>query len=105
MLGLFDGMTPKGMIFNAAFCVGGAFTFGDHLAYLGSVQPEMIIPVIIGKLAAGIVSIVLCILSADFLSRKGQEAIARESPRPMLPFVSWGTDRDNIGGDWEIGPE
>jgi ethanolamine transporter len=73
MLGLFDGMTQKGMIFNAAFGVGAAFTIGDHLAYMGSVEPRMIVPMIVGKITAGIVSIVLSILSADFLVRKGRE--------------------------------
>jgi ethanolamine transporter len=75
MFGMFDDMSYKGMVFNGAFEVGAAYALGDHLAYLGSVQPDMIVPVITGKLVGAIVSVVLCIFAADFFVRKGMEAL------------------------------
>jgi ethanolamine transporter len=75
MLGMFDKMTHKGMIFNAAFEVGAAFSLGDHLAYMGSVRPDMIVPMLVGKITAGIVSIGLSVFAADFLAGKGEELL------------------------------
>jgi ethanolamine transporter len=75
MFGMFDDMTYKGMVFNAAFEVGAAYALGDHLAYLGSMQPDMIVPVITGKLVGAFVSLILCIFAADFFVRKGKEAL------------------------------
>jgi ethanolamine transporter len=75
MFGMFDDMSYKGMVFNGAFEVGAAYALGDHLAYLGSVQPDMIVPVITGKLVGAIVSVILCIFAADFFVRKGMEAL------------------------------
>jgi ethanolamine transporter len=52
MFGMFDEMTNKGMVFNAAFEVGAAFALGDHLAYLGSVERGLIVPLLLGKFFA-----------------------------------------------------
>jgi ethanolamine transporter len=75
MYGLFDTMSKKGMVFNAAFEVGAAYALGDHLAYLASVEPDMIIPMLVAKLSAGIVALLVSVLSADMFVRKGDEAI------------------------------
>jgi ethanolamine transporter len=78
MYGLFDTMSKKGMVFNGAFEVGAAYAIGDHLAYLASVEPDMIIPMLVAKLSAGIVSLVISVLSADMFVRKGEEALAAQ---------------------------
>jgi ethanolamine transporter len=44
---------------NLAFAVSAAFVFGDHLAFTLSYNGEYIIPVIIGKLVAGITALVV----------------------------------------------
>jgi ethanolamine transporter len=77
MYGLFDTMSRKGMIVAGAFEVGAAYAFGDHLAYVGAVEPDMILPMIIGKLAAGAVAIVLTIFTGDIFVQKGTEALER----------------------------
>jgi ethanolamine transporter len=82
MFGLFDQMTNKGMVFNAAFEVGSAYALGDHLAYLGSVERGMIVPLIIAKLFAGSLSIVLCVFTADFFVRKALESRGDSLPEP-----------------------
>ncbi len=52
-------MNRKGIIVNMAFAVSAAFVFGDHLAFTLSYNPSQIIPVIMGKLAAGISAVVV----------------------------------------------
>jgi ethanolamine transporter len=62
MLGVYSEMNQKGKILNAAFAVSGAFTFGGQLGYVSAVSPENVNPFIIGKLAAGIASLVLAFI-------------------------------------------
>ena len=54
-----DRMNRKGRILNLAFAVSAAFVFGDHLAFTLSYNAEHIVPVIIGKLVAGITALVV----------------------------------------------
>ena len=44
-----------------AFSVCSAFLFGDHLAFTANFQPTMIVPVLIGKLAAGSLGVALAV--------------------------------------------
>ena len=39
---------------NIAFAVSAAFVIGDHLGFTAGFAPEMIGPMIIGKLAGGV---------------------------------------------------
>jgi ethanolamine transporter len=77
MYGMFDDMSRKGMVFAAAFEVGAAYAIGDHLAYIGALEPEMIVPMVVAKLLAGVASLVMAVLSADMFVKKGEEALAR----------------------------
>ena len=61
-----DKMNRKGRVLNLAFCVSGAFVFGDHLAFTLSYNGEHILAVIIGKLVAGAVAVVM----ANFAVKK-----------------------------------
>ena len=54
-----DRMHRKGRVLNLAFAVSAAFVFGDHLAFTLSYNDDHIIPVIVGKLVAGITALVL----------------------------------------------
>jgi ethanolamine transporter len=94
MFGMFDEMTNKGMIFNAAFEVGAAYALGDHLAYLGSVERGMIVPLILGKLFAAALSVVLCIFTADFFVRKALESRGDTPPVAISSGPSRGTEND-----------
>ncbi len=64
-----DKMNRKGRIINLAFAVSAAFVFGDHLAFTLSYNGKYIVPVIIGKLVAGVTAIVV----ASVLSKKVKE--------------------------------
>jgi ethanolamine transporter EutH len=68
-------MSKRGQVFGAAFEVGAAYAIGDHLAYIGTVEPEMIVPMIVGKTFAGVVSLVFAYFSADMFVKKGEEAL------------------------------
>lgn len=56
---IMDKMESKGVIINSAFSVSGAFTFGAHLAFAMVYNAEFVLPMIIGKLIAGILAIIL----------------------------------------------
>lgn len=64
-----DKMNRKGRVLNLAFAVSAAFVFGDHLAFTLSYNGKYIVPVIIGKLVAGVAAIVV----ASVLSKKVKE--------------------------------
>ncbi len=57
-----DRMNRKGRVMNLAFAVSAAFVFGDHLAFTLSYNDEHIIPVIVGKLVAGITALMVATL-------------------------------------------
>lgn len=57
MFSLVRYMRPKDKVINIAFAVCAAFLLGDHLSFTANFQPNIILPVIIGKLTAGICAI------------------------------------------------
>ena len=59
MFNMMKDMDNRGKILNSAFAVSAAFTFGDHLGFTAGVEPEMIFPMIVGKLVAGITALLL----------------------------------------------
>lgn len=63
-------MNPKGKLLNVAFAVSAAFVFGDHLGFTAGVNPEMIFPVVVGKLVAGVTAVIVAnILAPKLLSK------------------------------------
>lgn len=70
MFEMFKDMTPQSMIINSAFAVGGAFVLGDDLAYIGAMQNDMIVPMIVGKLVQGILAIILSSLVSKYFIKK-----------------------------------
>ena len=59
MFGMMKDMDPNGKVMNVAFAVCAAFVFGDHLGFTGGVDKAMIAPMIAGKLAGGILAIII----------------------------------------------
>lgn len=64
MLGMVKDMDRRGKIVNIAFAVSAAFVFGDHLGFTAGFDPEMLVPVIVGKLTGGISAIFVAISMA-----------------------------------------
>ncbi|MEG0961670.1 MAG: ethanolamine utilization protein EutH [Lachnospiraceae bacterium] len=63
-------MNIRGKIINTAWLVPATAALGDHLGFTAGVQPEMIAPVILGKLTAGVLAIALGFM----MTRKKAEA-------------------------------
>jgi len=60
--GLVKDMNERGKVINIAFAVSAAFVFGDHLGFTAGFAPEMLGPMIIGKLAGGISAVAVAML-------------------------------------------
>ena len=70
MFNILGEMDPKGKLLNVAFAVSAAFVFGDHLGFIAGVNSEMIFPMIVGKLTAGITALIVAnILAPKLLSK------------------------------------
>ena len=57
--GMVKDMNERGKVVNIAFAVSAAFVFGDHLGFTAGFAPEMIGPMIIGKLTGGISAVIV----------------------------------------------
>ena len=59
--GLVKDMNERGKVVNIAFAVSAAFVFGDHLGFTAGFAPEMLVPMILGKLTGGISAVMLAL--------------------------------------------
>lgn len=82
MFGLMKDMDDRGKVLNVAFAVSAAFVFGDHLGFTAGVNKEMIFPMIVGKLVAGVTAIIVASLiapKASKVSKNSGKKAAKES--------------------------
>ncbi|MCP3740984.1 ethanolamine utilization protein EutH [Rossellomorea sp. BNER] len=68
---LFKEMDGRGKVIVTAFAVSGAFVFGSHLGFVATMEKEMVLPMIIGKLSAGFLSIISAVVFTKEKSPKG----------------------------------
>lgn len=54
--------TPGSKVINTAWLVSATATLGDHLGFTAGVRPDMITPVVLCKLIAGVLAISLAVL-------------------------------------------
>ena len=59
--GMVKDMNERGKVVNIAFAVSAAFVLGDHLGFTAGFAPEMIGPMIIGKLTGGISAVAVAL--------------------------------------------
>ena len=59
--GMMNEMDDKGIIYNAAFSVSGAFILADHLAFTLAFDSACLLPVLLSKLIAGILGIIVAV--------------------------------------------
>ena len=57
LLSMVKDLKARDKVICMAFAVCCAFLFGDHLSFTANFQPSLIVPVLLGKLAAGICTI------------------------------------------------
>ena len=69
MFGMLKDMDDRGKVLNVAFAVSAAFVFGDHLGFTAGYDSQMLLPVIVAKLTAGISAVAVAIL----LLRNGKQ--------------------------------
>lgn len=62
--GMMDQMDDKGVMLNSAFAISAAFAFSSHLAFTMALAPQVLLPVIAGKLVAGLCAVVTAALLA-----------------------------------------
>lgn len=62
MFGLMKDMDTRGKIINVAFAVSASFVFGDHLGFTAGVNQDMIFPMVVGKLVAGVTAVAVAML-------------------------------------------
>lgn len=62
MFGLMKDMDNRGKVINVAFAVSASFVFGDHLGFTAGINPDMIFPMVVGKLVAGVSAVALVLL-------------------------------------------
>ena len=55
-------MDDRGKVINIAFAVSASFAIGDHLGFTAGVAPEIILPMIVGKLVGGVSAIAVAML-------------------------------------------
>ena len=60
--GMMKDMDDKGVVLNSAFAVSAAFTFAGHLAFTMSFNADCLAAVIVGKLVAGVCSVLVALL-------------------------------------------
>ena len=60
-LNLVKDMNYRGKVVNIAFAVSAAFVFGDHLGFTAGFAPEMLVPMILGKLTGGVSAVMLAL--------------------------------------------
>ncbi len=62
MFGMMKDMDARGKIVNVAFAVSAAFVFGDHLGFTAGYAPNLLVPVIVGKLTGGVTAVCAALL-------------------------------------------
>jgi len=75
-ISMVEKMDRKGIVLNMAFAVSGAFVFAGHLAFTVSFNASYLLPVIIGKLTAGICAVIL----ANFVFNKMNKSAKKDEP-------------------------
>jgi len=60
--GMVKDMDQRGKVVNIAFAVSAAFVFGDHLGFTAGFAPEMLLPMILGKLSGGVSAVAVALL-------------------------------------------
>ncbi len=61
MFGMVKDMDARGKVVNIAFTVSAGFSLGDHLGFTAGCKPELIAPVVIGKLAGGVTAVAVAL--------------------------------------------
>ena len=70
-------MKKKGIIVNTAWLVPATAALGDHLGFTAGVRPDMITPVVLGKITAGVLAIILALVICKNMDEPVDEAVEK----------------------------
>ena len=73
MFQMMKDMDTRGKILNVAFAVSASFVLGDHLGFTAGVAKDMIFPMIVGKLVAGITAVMVAIFMSNSILGKNSK--------------------------------
>ncbi|WP_251442828.1 ethanolamine utilization protein EutH [Veillonella intestinalis] len=73
MFQMLKDMDTRGKILNVAFAVSASFVLGDHLGFTAGVAKEMIFPMIVGKLVAGVTAILVAMFMSKHIVAKAKK--------------------------------
>lgn len=59
---LIERMDRRGKVLNFAFLVSAGYAIGDHLAFCSVFAPDLVIPMVLGKLIGGVSALLLAVL-------------------------------------------
>jgi ethanolamine transporter len=59
---MMKNMSARGKVVNTAWLVPATAALGDHLGFTAGIRPDMIAPVVLGKLSAGILAVILALM-------------------------------------------
>ncbi|MBB4930515.1 ethanolamine transporter [Lipingzhangella halophila] len=79
-----QAMPPRDKVLTIAFAVCAAFTIGDHLAFTANFQPNMVASLFLGKLAGGVIGMLLAVWLALPYTRVLQARDAAEDEKDAL---------------------
>ncbi|WP_413485319.1 ethanolamine utilization protein EutH [Brochothrix thermosphacta] len=74
MFQMMKDMDNRGKIINVAFAVSASFVLGDHLGFTASVAPEMIFPMMVGKIIAGVCAVFVAMFMANRMLKNNKQA-------------------------------
>lgn len=81
-------MKPKGKVINTAWLVPATAALGDHLGFTAGVRPDMITPVVLGKLLAGVLAIAVGVWVSKDLSNEIEQSNKMGQELPPAPLSS-----------------
>lgn len=85
-LSMVKDLRARDKVIVMSFAVCCAFLFGDHLSFTANFQPSLIVPVLVGKLAAGVCAIAFCYLlavkKAEQLEQDDMRELAEQGAAP-----------------------
>ncbi|MFS0788103.1 ethanolamine utilization protein EutH [Shouchella sp. 1P09AA] len=72
---LLKDMTTRSKVVATSFMVSGAFVLGGHLGFVASIEQHMVVPMMIGKLVAGLLAVIIALMIErdDSFSTAGKE--------------------------------
>lgn len=72
-----EGHEKEGIIVNTAWLVPATAALGDHLGFTAGVRPDMITPVVLGKITAGVLAIILALVICKNMDEPVDEAVEK----------------------------